>query len=111
VSRSGNLPKLLDGADPGLDAPDVLRMQPMPRSLHLAHTPVSGGVVTSIMRGWDAKDVGRCRLCYECHASELNSCLVVVGLYVAPGDAALFEFPRPEGPDPAPRPFPRGGGR
>lgn len=103
MSRSGKLPQLLNGADPGLDAPDVLRMQPLPKAVSVAHQPMPGGFVTSIMRVWDEKDVGRCRLCPECGVNRFNACLVVVPRHVPYPDCVLYEIGKPT-PLPIPRP-------
>jgi hypothetical protein len=53
------IPRLYGKLDPGTDAPDVIRIQPMPESMLVGHN----GNHTVITRFWAPGDADRCRLC------------------------------------------------
>lgn len=97
MSRSGNLPHLLSklGAtsDPGLDTPDVGRMQPLPTGIIF----LSVGGYTVITRTWSPGDAARCRLCprNECVTTQGgNACTVAIPGAVPEAELALCPLKR-----------------
>jgi hypothetical protein len=86
------LPAMFTEAEPGLDSPDVIRMQPLPVATRSCRFRTPGGqVVTAIVRQWkpgDSGPQGRCRLCPECSAYD-DCCLMTIGRHVTAEDAPL----------------------
>ncbi|HEU5118740.1 MAG TPA: hypothetical protein VFT74_19250 [Isosphaeraceae bacterium] len=72
-------------------------IQPIPIRTRVARISLGGQVATAVMRHWRPGDTARCQLCRNCSARD-NGCLVLIGLNVAPNNAALLntiEIERP----------------
>jgi hypothetical protein len=91
------IPLVFGAQDPGVDSPEVARIQPLPQLVIVAEDDAG----TAITRAWHARDVERCALCPKgmCSTARLAGfavCLVTLGRHVADSEAALARYDEDE---------------